>query len=173
MDANVTLTHATRCRRRLLVLLLAALVSPAPPAADTTTGPAPGPRDVCPVCGMFVTRYPEWTATLVHADGHTVHFDGAKDLFKYRLDLDRYAAGRAAPERLLVTEYYGLARIDARGAWYVIGSDVLGPMGHELIPFSSRAEAEEFSRDHKGKGVLRYEEIDRSRVESVDLGRFE
>lgn len=24
--------------------------------------PAPGPRDTCPVCGMFVSLYPDWVA---------------------------------------------------------------------------------------------------------------
>ena len=35
-------------------------------------------------------------------------------------------------------EYYSLTRIDARAAWYVIGSGVVGPMGHELIPLDPR-----------------------------------
>ncbi|MER2603690.1 MAG: nitrous oxide reductase accessory protein NosL, partial [Candidatus Competibacter phosphatis] len=47
--------------------------------------PAPGPQDTCPVCGMFVSLYPDWVATLVYKDGHAHHFDGAKDLFKYLL----------------------------------------------------------------------------------------
>ena len=47
-----------------------------------------------------------------------------------------------------VTEYYGVTRIDARTAWYVIGSDMLGPMGHELVPLAIQAEAEGFLKDH-------------------------
>jgi nitrous oxide reductase accessory protein NosL len=31
----------------------------------------------------------------------------------------------------------------------VIGSDVLGPMGHELVPHDSSEEAREFMADHK------------------------
>jgi nitrous oxide reductase accessory protein NosL len=122
---------------------------------------------------MFVARYPEWIATAVHADGHTAHFDGAKDLFKYLLDPGRYAARRPAVGLALVTEYYGLARINARQAWYVIGSDVLGPMGHELVPLATRADAEEFLRDHKGRAILRFEDIDGARLERIDLGRFD
>jgi copper chaperone NosL len=30
------------------------------PSLDT---PAPGPRDLCPVCGMVVAKYPHWIAT--------------------------------------------------------------------------------------------------------------
>ena len=49
--------------------------------------PPPGPGDTCPVCGMFVAKYPEWIATIVFGDGTAVHFDGAKDMFKYLLDM--------------------------------------------------------------------------------------
>ena len=31
----------------------------------------------------------------------------------------------------------------AKEAFFVIGSDVYGPMGHELIPFASKADAEQ------------------------------
>ena len=40
--------------------------------------------------------------------------------------------------------------IDGRSAHYVVGSDVTGPMGKELIPFATREAALEFSKDHGG-----------------------
>jgi nitrous oxide reductase accessory protein NosL len=124
---------------------------------------------------MFVAKYPEWVATVLLSDGQAAHFDGAKDLFKYLLDLPRYAPGRRPEDigAVGVTEYYGLTRIDARSAWYVIGSDVLGPMGHDLVPLASRDDAEEFARDHGGRRVLRFEEVDRALLEGLDRGRFE
>ncbi|MCU0934491.1 MAG: nitrous oxide reductase accessory protein NosL [Gammaproteobacteria bacterium] len=159
-------------RRRVLGTLVAL---PALALAGPAATPAPGPRDTCPVCGMFVARYPEWVATVLWRDGHAAHFDGAKDLFKYLLDLGKYAPGRAGDgiATVAVTEYYAVARIDARDAWYVIGSDVLGPMGHELIPLATRADAEEYLRDHKGRRILRYEEVDRALLERLDQGRFD
>ena len=60
-----------------------------------------------------------------------------------------------------------------RGRWYVIGSDVLGPMGHEFVPLASRAEAEEFMRDHKGKRTLAFAEITAEWAEKLDQARFE
>jgi hypothetical protein len=32
-------------------------------------GPKPGPMDLCPICGMIVSKYPDWTATVVWKDG--------------------------------------------------------------------------------------------------------
>ncbi|MDD5390463.1 MAG: nitrous oxide reductase accessory protein NosL [Gallionellaceae bacterium] len=137
--------------------------------------PDPAPRDMCPVCGMVISKYPAWTATVVYRDGHAHHFDGAKDLFKYLFDVPRYARGHRAQDitRIGVSEYYDLKRIDARQAWFVIGSDVLGPMGHELIPLASRLDAEEFLRDHHGRRILRFEEVTREMPGKLDTGHFD
>jgi nitrous oxide reductase accessory protein NosL len=124
---------------------------------------------------MVVSKYPAWVATVRYKDGHAHHFDGAKDLFKYLFDLGRYAPGHQARDMaaVAVTEYYGLTRIDATKAFYVIGSDVLGPMGHELVPLASRADAEEFLRDHAGKRILTYRQVSRELVYRLDEGRFQ
>jgi len=137
--------------------------------------PDPKPRDLCPVCGMVVSKYPAWIGSVVYQDGHAHHFDGAKDMFKYLFDVPRYAKGHRAQDiaRIGVTEYYEVKRIDARTAWFVIGSDVLGPMGHELIPLASRADAEEFMRDHGGKRILRFDEVKRDLPGKLDAGRFD
>jgi copper chaperone NosL len=49
----------------------------------------------------------------------------------------------------------------------VVGSDVHGPMGHELIPFSTRAGAESFLADHHGKQILSFAEITPELVEEL------
>ncbi|MAE71530.1 MAG: nitrous oxide reductase accessory protein NosL [Gemmatimonadetes bacterium] len=124
--------------------------------------PAPGPHDRCAVCGMFPAKYPKWAATILFKDGHAEHFDGPKDLFKYMLGMERYAKGRVGEqiELVRVTDYYEVKRIDARSAFFVSGSDVLGPMGHELVPLSERSAAEEFMRDHEGERIVAFDEVD-------------
>jgi nitrous oxide reductase accessory protein NosL len=52
-----------------------------------------------------------------------------------------------------------LKHIDGRAAFYVIGSDVMGPMGKELVPFASEAAARDFLKDHRGQRVLTFKEI--------------
>jgi nitrous oxide reductase accessory protein NosL len=121
----------------------------------------PSPKDKCPVCGMFVAKYPDFTTHLQFRDGTVVFFDGSKDLFKYLLDMKKYAPGRTASDisRIMVDDYYSLAPIDARSAWFVAGSDVYGPMGKELIAFGKEADAKEFNRDHRGKKILRFKDV--------------
>lgn len=136
--------------------------------------PMPGPQDACPVCGMFPHRYPDWIATVLYKDGHADHFDGAKDLFKYLLDMEKYASGRKAQDiiKIGVTDYYATELIDAKTAYYVIGSDVLGPMGHELIPHPDEFDTKEFAKDHFGKRVLRFDEITMDILLGLDRGEF-
>jgi len=166
--------HGRRATLRGLVLLGSLGVLPLAALSKPVQLPAPGPRDTCPVCGMFVAPYPYWVATVLWRDGTAVHFDGAKDFFKYLFDLKKYAPGRQRTDiqALGVTDYYGTQRIDATGAWYVIGSDVLGPMGHELVPLDSEAEAREFMADHKGRRMLRFADVTPALPAALDDGRF-
>ena len=130
----------------------------------------PGPRDKCPVCGMFVAKYPDWVAEILFADQHVVFFDGAKDLFKYYFKIKKYDSKRTRAEivAIYVTEYYDLNLIDAKEAYYVVGSDVYGPMGHELIPLVTESDVREFMQDHKGKQVVRFHEVTSQLIQSLD-----
>lgn len=161
---------------RLIILLFTLILSlPASLPAEPLELPAPADTDICPVCGMFVAKYPAWLATALYRDGHAHHFDGAKDLFKYLLDLPKWAPGHQAEDitQIGVTEYYELKRIDARQAFYVIGSDVLGPMGHELIPLQTADDAEGFLQDHSGSRILQFDQVDLKLLQKLDRGQFE
>jgi len=162
-------------RLLLSFLLAASLLSARFVSSSPVDLPRPGATDTCPVCGMFVAKYPAWVATVLYRDGHAHHFDGAKDLFKYLFDLAQWAPGHRIEDirAIGVTEYYDLRLIDAREAFFVIGSDVLGPMGHELIPLQTREEAEEFLRDHQGRAILRFDQVDTELPGKLDRGVFE
>lgn len=138
------------------------------------TLPKPGAMDLCPVCGMVVSKYPNWVATILWKDGHAHHFDGAKDMFKFLFNLGRYAPGHKAQDiaRIVVTDFYNLEKIDARKALFVIGSDVLGPMGNELVPLNTAEDAQDFMKDHKGKRILRFDEVASGLPEKLDSGKF-
>ena len=129
-----------------------------------------GPKDKCPVCGMFVFKYPDFAAQIQFRDGSTFHFDGAKDMFKYYLNLARYAPGKKTTDitAVLVTNYYNLTLVDGLPAYYVVGSDVFGPMGRELIPFVKESEARDFLKDHKGKSILRFSDVTPAVLKPLD-----
>ena len=130
----------------------------------------PGSKDKCPVCGMFVAKYPDWIAEILFRDGSSALFDGAKDMFKYYFNLKRYTPSKAISDidSIYVTDYYNLTFIDGTQAYYVIGSDTYGPMGRELIPFKGEEEAKDFLKDHKGKVILKFKEVTPDIVKRLD-----
>ncbi len=130
----------------------------------------PTKEDKCPVCGMFVYKYPDWIAEIIFSDGSIYFFDGAKDMFKFYLDLKKYVPHKTIEEitALYVTEYYHMKLIDAKAAFFVIGSDVYGPMGKELIPFETEADASEFMQDHKGDRIIKFEHIKPFIIKKLD-----
>lgn len=119
------------------------------------------PEDAkCPVCGMFVSKFPKWVAQIQLQDGHNHYFDGVKDMIKFYFNPTKYHAH--SNEQILqmnVTDYYSLESTDAKKAYYVLGSNVYGPMGEELIPFKNEDEAKKFMTDHFGKKVVSFDEI--------------
>jgi copper chaperone NosL len=130
----------------------------------------PMQKDKCPVCGMFVYKYPDFLAQISFRDGSTLFFDGVKDMFKYCFNMKKYTPKLKETDidAILVTDYYSLIMVDGRQAHYVLGSDVYGPMGRELIPFARVPEAKEFMKDHKGKRLIVYKDVTYSVIQGLD-----
>jgi nitrous oxide reductase accessory protein NosL len=119
---------------------------------------------------MFVAKYPDFLAQIVFRDGSVAFFDGVKDMFKYYLNMSKYNSKQKETdiEFVYVNDYYSLTPVDGLKAYYVQGSDVFGPMGRELIPFEKEREAKEFMRDHKGKTLLRFQDISGPIIKGLD-----
>jgi copper chaperone NosL len=120
------------------------------------------PKDAkCPVCGMFVAKFPKWAAKIETINNHTHYFDGVKDMMKFYFEPSKYAHEHKNSDisKIDVTDYYSLELIDGKNAYYVVGSNIYGPMGEELIPFKDESQAKKFMIDHFGKKLLKFNEI--------------
>ena len=127
-------------------------------------------KERCPVCGMFVSMFVDWNAEIRFTDSTRAIFDGSKDLFKYYLDMGKYNPSKNKDQitAILAKDYYSKISFDAQKAFYVIWSDVYGPMGHEPIPFEKEADAKKFLKEHKGKKILRFKDISLQLIHSLD-----
>lgn len=129
------------------------------------------PQDRCAVCGMFVAKYQDWVTQIRHADGSLKCFDGAKDMLVYYFAPEQYGSySRADITEIWVKDYYTLQWLDGRTAFYVVGSDVFGPMGKEFIAFSTRAAAENFKTDHHGRKIVTFDAITSEMVQEMRSG---
>jgi nitrous oxide reductase accessory protein NosL len=145
--------------RYLAALCLLALLA----GCASTAGP-PSEKDRCPVCGMSVAAYENWIASVVFHDGQEVFFDGPKDLFRFLHDPGKYGRAADGIAEIRVTDYYTTRPIEAHDAVFVAGSDVMGPMGHELVALRSRNEAESFVKDHGGNAILEFDEVTEEQI---------
>ncbi len=130
-------------------------------------------KDRCPVCGMFVHPYQKWITQIQFTDGSHHSFDGMKCMCRLYLDPGKYDATkqRRDIELVLVRDYYTLDFIRHDAAFYVVGSDVFGPMGHELIPFDSQKNAGTFLTDHNGLKILRFNQIHPELLDKLDKAK--
>ncbi len=146
--------------RALWLLLIVLLLSGATLsfAADPRM---PNKTDRCPVCGMFVAPYPEWVATIQFKDDSQLFFDGAKDLFKYYFALPTKDDPRTREQirDIFLTDYYTMQLRSAGELYLIRGSDVYGPMGHELVPVAGEEAAKTFARDHGSTHILTLDQL--------------
>lgn len=121
----------------------------------------PGKHDRCPVCGMFVAPYPDWLATIVFKDSSQLFFDGPKDLFRYYYSLpnENDARTRDKIDNIYLTDYYSTRLLPAEQLFLILGSDIYGPMGHELIPVAGEEAAKTFAKDHKGQKIITIDQL--------------
>jgi nitrous oxide reductase accessory protein NosL len=130
--------------RILLVLALAILCS-------TGCGPK---AERCSKCGMLVDDHPRWIAGVVGPSGKEQRFCSPRCMFAWL----RGPRGEGARDPW-ITEYYHQKRMPIDQVFFVMGSDVTGPMGKALVPVAGRPAAERFLQDHHGTRILTATEI--------------
>jgi len=128
----------------LLTSGLALAASQEPPAITEGMG--------CAACGMYPYRYPQWQSQVVFTDGTVAAFDGCKCMFRFLLNMQKFAPERKVEQvtTVWVKDFKTGTWLDGKTAHYVIDSKEMGPMGKELIPFATRAAAEEFQKANGG-----------------------
>ena len=125
----------------------------------------------CPVCGMFVAKYQPWIAQIQYSKNDVPMFDGVKDMMAYYFEPEKFGGKHGTKATAIyVKDYYTQEWIDGKKALYVLGSDVMGPMGHELIPFNSQTAADNFIKDHKGKMIFQFDQITLDQINGLRSG---
>ena len=133
-----------------------------PAMADSLNLPDGSKLDLsapCPVCNMMVETTQLGPAAVVFKDGKVVGFDGTGDFFRYLLDPKKYNFKPDDIKATFVTQYGTKNFIDAKQAFFVMGSDMKGTMGPEAVAFAKKEDARKFSSEHHGKKVAAFSEV--------------
>jgi len=96
----------------------------------------------CEHCGMRADPAGAFTAGAT-LEGRTLAFDSNKCLLRYRLDHPSITGA-------WVTDYYARTHLALDAAFFVTGSDVMGPMGADLVALGSRVDGERVVHAHHG-----------------------
>ncbi|MGF1757689.1 nitrous oxide reductase accessory protein NosL [Photobacterium sagamiensis] len=119
--------------------------------------------DECHLCGMIISNYPGPKGETYNKSSDSVSkFCSTRDLFSFVLQPENTRQVKEiyvhdmskTPWQRPEDEYF----IDAREAWYVIGSEKTGAMGKTLASFGQKADAEVFIKEFGGK-LYSFEEI--------------
>lgn len=148
------------------------LAAHAPSFADGF--PKPGKDDRCPVCGMFVYKYPKWAAGFIFQSGARYFHCCPKCMLHNLHNVEKYQPGQTRDNisQIWVTEYYTTKQIDAQDVFFVVGSTLVGPMGLDLIPVKGKEAAENLKQDYRGEMILLLNEITPEVIAKARTGRL-
>ena len=115
-------------------------------------------KDQCPVCQMYPARYPKNRCQVTTSDKTIHHFCSTQCLFQFLKDPKRFVNKDVEPMMIWVTDYPSGSWISAKTAYYLVGSRIQGPMGHEAFAFDKSSEALSLSRQ-EGGNVVTFPEV--------------
>ena len=115
------------------------------------------------VRNLKVYKAPEWVSKIELRNGKKIFFSSPKSMFEFYFRPGKWFDMGVKSEDdfkvILVTDFKTLKPINARGAFYIYGANVISPGGDDLIPFASYKDAQEFSKKHNGTRILSFKEV--------------
>ncbi len=112
----------------------------------------------CASCGMALDPTSRWYAE-VTLGGRTEGFDTPKCALRWRL-------GPGSGGALSVRGYYGQQKLAGEDVVFAVGSDVLGPMGADLVPVEPVHEAK-FRSEHHATSMKKLAELTAALIEAT------
>lgn len=145
---------------QLIFTLIVLSCIPATQADENHTAHAIAKSERCPVCGMYPANFPKWHAQIVFKNGEHASFDSAADMFRFLHNMSKYDKKHVAMDisQIFVPGYDKGEWLDAKQAFFVVGSIAKGPMGNDLPAFASKADAARFSQK-SGGNTFSFEQV--------------
>lgn len=127
--------------------------------------------DECHVCGMLITEWPGAKGQSINRqNGETHKFCSTVDMFSWLLQPENKTLQAKIYVHDMAKTHWDHPEdehlMDAREAWYVIGSGLIGAMGPSLVSYSDRAVAEQLAAQSGGR-VLTFDEIDLAVLQEI------
>ena len=112
---------------------------------------------------LKIYEHPQWIAKVELSHKRDIYFSSPKSMFEFYHRPGKWAYLHLKSEKdiktIIVTDYNTLKLINAKGSFFVYGSNVTSPSGDDLPAFDSYKDATEFSKAHHGARVLGFREV--------------
>lgn len=127
--------------------------------------------DECHVCGMVILEWPGPKAESINKqNGETLKFCSTTDLFAWWLQPENKTLQAQIYVHDMARAHWDDPEddylVEARDAWYVTGTDLIGAMGPTLVSFRERADAEQMVAERGGR-VLSFAEVDLAVLQEI------
>ncbi|WP_200763996.1 nitrous oxide reductase accessory protein NosL [Nitrosophilus alvini] len=120
-----------------------------------------------------ISKHPEFATEIVLKDGRVIHFCCVKSMmdFYFRPWFYKEFNVKDAKEikEMYVQDYMSGKKVDAKSAFYVFGSRIVGPKGDDLIPFENYEKAQLFTLKHGGSRIMPFGKITKGLIKYLDM----
>ncbi|MCK4737552.1 MAG: nitrous oxide reductase accessory protein NosL [Sulfurimonas sp.] len=124
------------------------------------------------VRNMKVYKDPKWVSKIELKNGKKLFFVSPKSMIEFYQRPGKWFDIGVKSENdfkdILVTDFKTLKPIEARGAFYVYGSQITSPAGDDLVPFASYEDAKQFAAKYRGRRILNFKEIKNSLIQLLN-----
>lgn len=137
-----------------------AMATPSKQGLSAEGNPNPTADDRCAMCAMRVADNPGWAGAVELHSGATYYGCSVRCTLATAMHSEKFLGVPTTQiRRVRVPDYLHKDKsVDADAAWFVVDSDVRGPMGLTLVPASSERDANTIVERHKGR-ILRRADV--------------
>jgi len=120
---------------------------------------------------MPLKKYEKWLAEAELENGQKKQFVSVKAMMQvyfHQPFFIKHGLLSAPIRNIYVQDWLSGKRIEAKKAYYVFGSRLVGPHGDDLIPFESEANAKRFIAEHGGTKILPFTRLSKTLIRYLD-----
>ncbi len=117
-------------------------------------------------------KYPKWLCEATLKNGKKIQFASVKSMMQVFYHQDYFKRHKLLDsdiKEMFVQDYLSGKKINAKKAFYLFGSRIVGPHGDDLIPFGTLQNAELFKLKNGGTRIMPYNKISKGLIRYLDM----
>lgn len=125
-----------------------------------------------PVYNMPINPKSKWVCEAILKNGNKAQFVSVKSMMQVIFHSKYFIKHKLLEDEIdktYVKDFISGQKIEANKAVYVFGSNLVGPHGDDLIPFSSEANAKIFMMKSGGTKILPYARLTKGLIRYLDM----